>query len=192
MLQQVIDQIGHGLAGGKGVAVHGGQDKVHHLLAVLFVGLADAHLHPGELVVFQQVDDVAHTVVGAGGAVFADADAAGGQVGIVKNHDEALGGHRKGLHHVPDGLARQVHIGLGLHQQDRLARNAAHAVDRLALGFGEPAQTGLFGQQVQGDKAHVVAGHLILAAGVAQAADDVVHRLGLGYFLTSKNGKNSF
>ena len=62
----------------------------------------------------------------------------------------------------------------------------------LALGFGEPAQTGLFGQQVQGDKAYVVAGHFILAAGVAQAADDVVHRLGLGYFLTSKNGKNSF
>ena len=159
---------------------------------MFFIGLADAYLDAGELVVLQQVDDVSHTVVGAGGTAFPDADAAGSQIGVVKNDDQPLGGHRKGLHHVPDGLAGQIHIGLGLHQQDRLAGDGAGTVDRLALGLGQTAQTGLFCQKIQRHKAHVVPGHFIFAARIAQSADDIVHVLGFAYFLTSKNRENSF
>ena len=91
-----------------------------------------------------------------------------------------IGGDLIELHRLMDSLTGKVHISLRLHHQALLAPEADDVIGRFELHFVQ-FHVQLFRQQIHREKAHVVAGMLILLAGVAQAHDKPVHR-SAGFF----------
>mgnify|MGYP001001953957 CR=1 FL=1 len=95
--------------------------------------VAHADLHAGKCVGTQARNDRLDSIVAAGRAVFAHADAPDGKTDIVKDHDDPLGRDfikvRAGL----NAQARRVHIRLGLDENQALSLVVAHA--DLALEF---------------------------------------------------------
>ena len=77
-----------------------------------------------------------------------------------------IGGDLIELHRLMDGFAGEVHIGLGLHHQALLAPEADDVIGRFELHFVQ-FHVQLLRQQVHREKAHVVAGMLILLTGVS-------------------------
>ena len=85
-----------------------------------------------------------------------------------------VGGHLiepRGLAH---GLTGKVHIGLGLHHQYFMSLVVKHTGPCLEAELIQ-GKFLLFHQAVQGQPAHIVAGGLILAAGITQAHQQPLH-----------------
>ena len=98
----------------------------------------------------------------------ADAELAQGQGHVVGDHQHPLGGDLVKPGGLAHGLAGEVHVGGGLHEEHRLAADEG--------GVGEGSVLELLdgdllpvSQLVNDQEAHVVAGPLVLGAGVAQA-----------------------
>ena len=77
----------------------------------------------------------------------------------------------RGLAH---GLTGKVHIGLGLHHQYFMPLIVQHTGPCLEAELIQ-GEFLLFHQAVQGQPAHIVAGGLILAAGITQAHQQPLH-----------------
>ncbi len=101
---------GHGLFLQRGEAP---QHPVRQIVVRTGLG-PHADFDPGEVLTPQLGDDGLNAVVASGGALRADADAAGVQRNVVEHHQNPLGRDVKiggQLQHRP---ARQIHKGLGL------------------------------------------------------------------------------
>ena len=135
---------------------------------VIGVGLLP-HTHPdtGELVGTQMLDEALEAIVSPGGAPLADAQLADGQSGVVRHHQHVVGGDFIEVGGGAGGLAGQVHIGNGLHDQHLFPGNGQGIGQRLEFQLLD-GRLGSLGQLVGHHKAYVVAGIFILVAGVAQ------------------------
>ena len=133
----------------------------------------DTDLHPGEVLASQLLDDGLDAVVAAGGAVLAQAQLAGLQGDVVKEDDDPGGGDLEEGGELQDAPAGEVHIGLGLEQEELAGGGIDLGVEALELQLVD-LDTQLFGDAVDGPEAGVVAGLLIFPAGIAQADDEPV------------------
>ena len=79
------------------------------------------------------------------------------------------------LHRLADCLTGEVHIRLGLHHKAFLPAETDDIIGGLELHLVE-LDIQLFRQQTHGEKAHIVAGVLILLPGISKAHDEPVHR----------------
>ena len=135
---------------------------------------AYAAFYPGEALTSQLLDNGLDAVVPAGGAVLAQAQLAGLQGDVVKEDDDP--GRReleKGgqLQHAPSG---EVHIGLGLEQEELAGGGVYLGVETLELQLVD-LDIQLFGDPVNGPPARIVAGLLIFPAWLAQSDDESVN-----------------
>ena len=128
---------------------------------------AHPHLDAGKLVGAQMGDDVLQAVVAAGAAALADAQLAHRQRHIVGDHHHMIRRHLIEPGRLPHRFAGEVHVGLGLHHQYFIAVLLENTRPRLEAQLGQ-GEFLLLHQTVQGQPAHVVAGALILLAGIAQ------------------------
>ena len=83
------------------------------------------------------------------------------------------------LHCLPHRLAGEVHIRLGLHHQALGPGEGDDVIGGFELDLVQ-LHPRLLRQQVHGEKAHVVAGVLILGPGISQAHHQPVHGGGFG------------
>ena len=125
-------------------------------------------------------DDVLDAVVTAGGAGGPHPQLAHREGHVIVDHKHMVGGDLIELHRLMDSLTGKVHISLRLHHQTLLPAEANDVVGGLEFHLIE-LHVQLLRQQVHREKAHVVAGMLILLAGIAQAHDEPVHR-SAGFF----------
>ena len=107
----------------------------------------------------------------AGGALGADAQGADGERDVVRDHKHVIRGDLVEAGGLADGLAREVHIGLGLHQQHVCLPDGAGGGQR-AKARAVDADVLLPGKGVRGHEAGVVPGALIAQAGIAQEDDE--------------------
>jgi hypothetical protein len=107
------------------------------------------------------------------GAAFADPETAWLQGDVIGQYKNMLRGDLVEPGGSLYGLTAEVHIGGGLQEHDLVSINGALTQKPLEL---DPVYLGveLLRKSVQGSIAHVMPGVPILAAGIAQAHDDVV------------------
>ena len=89
----------------------------------------------GKKFLLTMVDDVTDAVVASAGPVFADAHPAGRQIDVVLDDEEIRRGRVVVLDDRCDGIAGEVHIGLGLYQHHALPGEnpLRHQAGELAL-----------------------------------------------------------
>ena len=130
-------------------------------------GRADPDADPREGVGSQHLDDVLQTVVPAGGTLGADAKRADGQRDVVRENQNMLRGDFIEAGSLSDRLTGEIHIGLGLHQQDLLPADAA-LCRQCPEADAADADVVLLRKGIRRHKACVVPGPLIAKAGVSQ------------------------
>ena len=164
-------------------------ETLQNIVVGKILSLGSAYTDPdaGELIALQLVDDALHTVVSACRTRSTDAQSACRNGDIIIHHDNALGGHLEGIRHIAHSLARQIHVGLRLHNEYIPCSQSAYLVEGLALDLLHSAAAQLIAQLVGRDEACVVAGALIAGAGIAQACHDIVHRGRRCFFFASEN-----
>ncbi len=163
--------------GGKRVFLHRAlirsefpQDMADHFSRL---AAADAHLQPGEGVRVQVLDDGFDAVVSSRGTFLPESEGAERQGDIVINHQDVL---RRPFVEGEDLLERpaaQVHEGLRLEEQRPVTRDLRQVA--LPLGDALECSPGLRRQPVQHHEAYIVAGILILAAGIPEPHDQLEH-----------------
>ena len=128
---------------------------------------------PGEFLGTHFLNDGLDAVVSAGGAVSPDAKTAGRKGDIVKQDDDPLGRDVEIGGKLQYRAAGQVHICLGLEQEELSAVIRGLSVKALEFQLVDLAAK-VFSQQIQAAEAGIVAGPLVILAGVAQAYDQPV------------------
>ena len=132
-----------------------------------------ADLHPGEVLASQLLDDGLDAVVTTGGAVLAQTQAARLQGDVIEKHDDPGRGDLEEGGQLQNAAAREVHIGLGLQQEELAVAVIDLGVETLEFCLVD-LDLQLLGDPVNGSPACIVAGLLILPTGIAQTHDQPV------------------
>ena len=143
---------------------------------------ADADLDARELVGAAEIDNVLQPLLTAVRAFAADADHADVEGDVIRQYNNLLGRNFVEIHRLGDRLTAEVHVGGRLHQQTALAADPRLADGGLEFDLVD-LHTQLLGDIVDGDEARVMAGALILLAGVAESDDDVLDAVVGKFFL---------
>ena len=147
-----------------------GEGTQHPIGQIKFgIGLGtNADLDPGEALGAYFLDDGLDAVVTTGGAISPDTEAAGCQGNVVKHDDNPGRGDVEVGAELKHGPAGEVHVGLGLQEQDLFALVIGLTVKTLELGFVDFAAEAVC-QNVNSTEAGVVAGFFIFTARITQA-----------------------
>ena len=144
----------------------GGQHPVRQIILRRGLG-SHTDLHPGKVLAAQFLNDGLDAVVPAGRAVGPDPQPPRLQRDVVKHHNDVLGRDLEERGQLQNRTSGQIHIGLGLQQEQLAAVVAGLIVQPLKFQFVH-LHIQLSGKDVQCPEAAVVAGTLILPAGVSQ------------------------
>ena len=99
--------------------------------------LLDAHAYANKVASSNHLDDVAHAVVCAGRAFLADTDVAHGYVDVVVHNNQVSLFNLVLVAQLLYCLARKIHVGNGLCNDDLFRTNACVRSYRFALPFVE-------------------------------------------------------
>ena len=134
-------------------------------------GVVGAETKARELVGAKVSGDGFEAVITATGPVFAVAESAKLKIEVITDHENVLGGNLVEVGEGLDGLARFVVEGL------RFDENGASLLQPDGAEFGLlPVKLMNFGVKIQRQEAEVMAGEVVLSAGITEA-DDETHRL---------------
>lgn len=143
------------------------EDEVDVADLLAYGGVIGAEAEARELVGAEVGGDGFEAVIAAAGPVFAVAEGAKSEVKIVANHENVLGGDFVEVGEGLDGLAGFVVEGLGLDE------NGASLLQPDGAEFGFlPVKLMDFGVKIQCQEAEVVAGEVVLSAGIAETNDE--------------------
>ena len=130
-------------------------------------GVVGAETEARELVGAEMSGDGFEAVIAAAGPVFAVAEGAELKIKVVTDHENVLGGDFVEVDEGLDGLAGFVVEGLGLDEDGASLLQP----DGAEFGF-LPAKLMDFGVKIQRQEAEVVAGEVVLSAGIAETNDE--------------------
>ena len=140
---------------------------------VLGIGLLSyAEADAGEFVASQPGDDILQSVLTAVGSALADPHPSRILAYVVHQDQDILRGNLVKGCRLGYGVARQIHKGLGLHQQHPMGADLCLAAEGLEFQTAH-VRTQLGGQMVQRHKARVVAGFLVFLARIAKPRNDM-------------------
>jgi len=159
-----------------------GGEGAEHPVGQLHLGMglgAHTDLHPGEFLGTHLGDDGLDAVVAAGGAFRPDPEPSGDQGDVIVHDDDPGRGDVKVGGQLQHAAAGQVHVGLGLQEQQLPALVIDLGVQTLEFHPVDLTAQGIR-QNVDGPEAGIVTGLFIFTARIAQTDDQpsFVH----GYF----------
>ena len=134
--------------------------------------IAGAKAETGEVAGAEVGDDGPEPVVATVGAGFAVAEGAKGEIEVVAEDENILGRNFIKLGKIADGQARIVVELLGFDKDTVAICEGESAM----FGVGLPGEISNFGVKIEGQKAEVVTGKIVLVTGVAETDNKVFHR----------------
>ena len=147
-----------------------GEDEVG-VAELLSSGGVGAEAEAGELVGTEVFDDGFQAIVAAGGAGGAEANGAEGEGEIVAGDESLFEGDFVEVDDLADGATDFV-VETGGFDEEGVAYFGDLSVE---FFVGLPGEAQGFGVEVEGEEAEVVAGEVVLRAGVAEGEDEVFH-----------------
>lgn len=140
------------------------KDVIHAAI----IGLADADADSFERFAFEVRDDALHPVMAAARTTWTETDFALGNIHVVVDDDEVFQGDVIVVHQGTDEVARKVHEGLGLGEDDGLGehRMLADGKDAFELLVVEVAIENL-AEAIDDAIPHVVAGQFVFLARIS-------------------------
>ena len=143
------------------------KDKVDVADLLTYGEVVGAETEARELVGAEMSGDRLEAVIAAAGPMFAVAESAKLKIKVITDYENVLGGNLVEVGKGLDGLARFVVEGL------RFDENGASLLQPDGAEFGFlPAELMDFGVKIQRQEAEVVAGEVILSAGITEADDE--------------------